>query len=166
MRLYKIILLLLLSFSTNYTLALSTDSSQAILIEADMASMDNIKRVAVYEGNVIIMQGSIRINAVKITLNYTKEQNLDKIIATGKPVYFSQQLDNKEIVKAQAYKMEFHAAKNTIYLTKNAELYKEKDGKNIYSSKAPRIIYDTASAIIKADKGRVFIKIHPQTKKK
>ncbi len=152
-----------LLLSTN-AFALKNDREQAILIESNKATIDNIKRVAIYEGDVIVIQGSIRINADTVTLNYTEKQEIGKVIAVGQPARFKQRLESGDEIKAKARRMEYNAIKDTLHLTKEAELRKEKDGKDIYTSNAPRIIYDTQRGIIKADKGRVFVKIQPQRK--
>jgi len=142
--------------------ALSTDREQPILIEADKATIDNIKRVAIYEGDVIVTQGTIRINADTVTLNYTQKQDIDKVIAVGKPARFKQRLDGGDEIRAKAKRMEYNAIKDMLYLRDEAELRKVKNKKDIYTSNAPRIIYDTQHGIIKADRGRVFVKIQPQ----
>jgi lipopolysaccharide export system protein LptA len=149
--------------STN-AFALKNDREQPILIESDKATIDNIKRVAIYEGDVIVTQGSIHINADTVTLNYTEKQDIEKVIAVGQPARFKQRLEGGDEIKAKARQMEYNAIKDTLHLTIEAELRKEKDGKDIYTSNAPRIIYDTQRGIIKADKGRVFVKIQPQRK--
>ncbi|MCK5665301.1 MAG: lipopolysaccharide transport periplasmic protein LptA [Thiotrichaceae bacterium] len=163
-------LLFLLLLSTN-VFALSTDREQPIRIEADSAKLDNIKMRVVYQGNVIITQGTIRLTAEQVILNYTKKQEIDKVIALGKPAYFQQRLDSGEDIKAQAKEMEYDAQKNTLYLKKNAELTKGKNGQKTYTSNAPRIMYDTQRGIIKADKGkenegRIIMTFKPQPKNK
>ena len=53
-------LIYFISFGT--AMALSSDKDQPIEIEADHAKLDDIQRVAVYQGDVVITQGSIRLN--------------------------------------------------------------------------------------------------------
>ncbi len=146
--------------------ALSNDREQQILIEANQAIIDNIKGIATYEGNVIVTQGSIRIDADKIILNYTPAQAIEKIIATGNLAIFTQHLDNDEDIKAKAMKMEYNAIEDTLLLTDKAELRKQIDSKDIYTSNAPRILYDTKKGFTKADGGRIKISIEPQHVKK
>jgi len=98
--------------------ALSTDREQPILIEADKATIDNIKRVAIYEGDVIITQGTIRINANTVTLNYTQKQDIDKVTAVGKPARFKQRLDGGDEIRANAKQMEYNASKIHYIYTK------------------------------------------------
>ncbi len=164
-RLFVITLLL-----SNGAFALSTDSEQPIQIEADQASIDNIKGVAIYAGNVIVSQGSIRLNAETVTLNYTEKHEIEKIVAEGQPVRFKQRLDSGDNIQAQANEMEYQAVKSMLHLRNEAELRKNKGGIDTYISTAPRISYDTKRGIIKADqgklkKGRVIMTFKPLPKK-
>ncbi|MCK5716943.1 MAG: lipopolysaccharide transport periplasmic protein LptA [Thiomargarita sp.] len=166
----KLLLLSLLLLSSNIY-ALTTDREQPIRIEADSATLDNIKMRVVYQGNVIVSQGSIRLNANKVTLTYTAKQEISKVIAVGKPASFQQRLDNGEDIKATAKKMEYNAPKNILLLQQNAELTKGKKGIITSSSKAPHIMYDTQRGIIKANKGkndtgRIIMTFKPQLKQK
>lgn len=166
----RILVVILMLIYSNIS-ALSIDREQPILIEANQAAIDNIKGIATYEGNVIVTQGSIRINADKITLNYTPEQAIEKIIATGNLASFTQHLDSEEDIKAKAKRMEYNAIEDTLLLTDKAELRKQKGNKDIYTSNAPRILYDTKKGFTKADGGsnnggRIRISIEPQQVKK
>ncbi len=164
---HKLILLFLAALLSSGAFALSSDREQPIQIEADKATLDNIKMIVLYKGNVIIVQGSIRINADSVTLNYTQKQEIEKVVAMGKPAFFRQRLDGGDEIKAKAQEMEYDAFSNTLYLKRDAELRKGKGGTNTYSSRAPRITYDTQRGIIKADggknkKGRIKMTFKPQ----
>ncbi len=157
-------------FSLN-TLALSTDRDQPIEIEADKATIDNIKGIANYEGDVIVIQGSIRISSDIMNIKYSKARSIETIVTTGNPSRFKQRLDNGEIIKAKALEMEYNAIKNIIYLRRQAELRKNLNGKDNYISNAPRITYDTQRGIIRADKGkgkkgRITMTFTPEKKSK
>ncbi|MDM8569974.1 lipopolysaccharide transport periplasmic protein LptA [Thiotrichales bacterium HSG1] len=160
------ILLIALLLTYNNIYALSTDREQPILIEADQATIDNVGGIATYEGNVVVTQGSIRIDADKITLNYTLKQTIEKIVATGNLASFKQHLDSDEDINAKAKQMEYNAIKDILHLVDKAELRKQKNGKDIYTSNAPRITYDTKKGFTKADggdgNGRIKISIEPQ----
>ncbi len=156
---------------SNNAFALSTDREQPLQIEADKATIDNVKGIAIYEGNVIITQGSIRINANIVTISYTQKQDIEKVVASGKPAHFKQRLDRGDEIKAKAKQMEYNAFKNKLHLRKSAELRKVRKGKDISTSSAPRIIYDTQRGIIKTDrngtkKGRTIVTIYPQSSSK
>ncbi len=151
---HKITLFLLALLLSNATFALSTDREQPVQIEADKATVNNIKRTITYKGNVVITQGSIRIHAASVTLNYTQKQEIAKVVAIGHPARFRQRLSQNEELKAKAKEMEYNAFKNLLYLRKEAELRKNIGGKNTYISTAPYIIYDVQRGIIKANKGQ------------
>ena len=166
---FKFVLFLLTVLLSSNILALSTDREQPLKIESDKATIDHAKGIAIYEGNVIITQGSIRINASVVTINYT--QSIEKVVADGKSAQFKQRLDQGDDIKAKAKQMEYNALENMLYLRNNAELRKVRRGKNVSISKAPRIVYDTQRGIIKADQGktksgRTTVIIYPQSSSK
>lgn len=168
---FRNILFVIVIFLSNSALALSTDRQQPINVEADTAIIDNLKGIAIYEGNVIVTQGSIRLTAEKVTLNYSEKQEIEKLVAEGKIARFKQRLDNGEDITAQAKVMEYNALKSMLYLKRAAKLQKSRNGKNSYTSTAPYITYDTKAGLIKANqngrhKGRIKMTLKPQPKKK
>jgi len=158
-------LLWLILWSTE-VLALANDRSQPINIQADKATIDDTKGTAVYEGNVVVIQGSIRMSAQRVTLSYSESQNLDKVLAEGAPVEFQQTPESgKEDLHARAKRMEYFANKDTIELTQEAELWQEKD-----TFSGCHITYNTQTGIIQADKGeckekRISVTIQPRPNK-
>jgi lipopolysaccharide export system protein LptA len=145
-------LLILILFLPFQVFALTSDREQPLKIEADQAQFDNNLGQAIYEGNVVVTQGSIRLMAHKITIHFSSQQNVTKVVALGKPARFQQQLDRGDDVKAQANEMEYNALENKLHLRQDAELRKEKGGEDTYISNAPCISYDTQKGIIDAEK--------------
>lgn len=147
----------------NPVLALSSDRNQPISIEADEAMIDDIKGLAIYTGNVIVSQGSIRINSEKLTLHYTDKQTLEKAVAVGSPVRFQQTPDGKKPdIHAKAHRMEYFAYKDMLHLTQEAMVWQGED-----KFTGAHISYDTKRGIIRADKGksekgRVSVTIQPK----
>lgn len=160
---FKIILLGYFFIVGTPVLALSTDIEQPIKIEADKAVIDDTSGVATYEGNVVVTQGSIQINANKVILNYTEKQTLGKVVALGEPARFKQTPDEgKPDINATAKQMEYLADTHVIQLTQDAQLWQ---GKDAFSGQ--RIKYNTQGGIIEADKGdskdgRVSVTIQPR----
>ncbi len=158
---YLIIIINLGHFST--AIALSTDREQPIQITADQGMIDDAKGLAVYEGNVVIKQGTIEILAAKVTLSYTQTQSIDRVVAEGQPAHFKQTPDgNKPDIKAKSTKMEYNSSESTLVLTGEAELSQGQD-----ISTAPRISYNTREGVIRADRGqdqkgeRITVTIQP-----
>lgn len=157
--------ILMLSFSSSVW-ALSSDRSQPLNIQSDAAMIDDNSGLAVYSGNVVVTQGSIRIDADKVTINYTKKQDLEKVVAEGKPAKFKQTPDGgKADILAKSGRMEYFADKDTLHLLQNAEVRQAQD-----SFAAQRIMYDTKTGVIQADKGeskdgRISVVIQPRSEK-
>jgi lipopolysaccharide export system protein LptA len=157
--------------------SLSTDKDQPIEIEANAAELDDQKGITIYTGNVVVTQGSIRMTGDKMTVYYTRENDLDTVIMVGQPATYRQLPDNREIYdEAEALRMEFYNFKNLIVLIDNA-LVKQEDKR--FSGN--RIEYDTLNSKVWArgasgktaagegdtpatDSGRVKIIIHPKKK--
>lgn len=125
--------------------ALTSDKDKPVEIEADSFKLDDTKKVTIYSGNVVITQGSMEIQADKVTIYGTRGQ-LNKIIATGNPAKLKQQPDgNEEVIRGKANRFEYIASKAILVLTNNATLWQ---GGSTFSS--DKIIYDSKRSIVKA----------------
>jgi len=156
---------LLLGMLAGPLMALSTDSEQAINIEADQAELDDRRQVAVYTGSVVITQGTLRIDADKVEMYYDDEKGLTRAIALGEPARYRQLPDDsEEYTQAWARKMEFLPLKSLVHLIEEAKWTQGKD-----SVTGDRITYDTLRDKAKAQttresKGRVRVTIQPKKK--
>lgn len=146
------LLLILIFLLPSQLFALASDREQPLKIEANQAQFDNTQGQAIYQGNVVVTQGSIRLTADKITIHFSSQQSLTKVVALGKPARFQQRLDRGDDVKAKSNEMEYNALQNKLHLRRDAELRKEMDGEDSYISNAPCISYDTQKGIIDAEK--------------
>lgn len=127
--------------------ALSTDKDQDIEIESNSAYLDDTKNISIYTGNVVVVQGSMRITGDKMTIYYTEDNELDKIIVEGKPATFRQLPDNSTVHdEAEALIMEYYEGKNLIVLTDNARV-KQGDRRLI----ADHVEYDTSLSQVRAN---------------
>ena len=63
----SLLALTLLAGCATHALALPSDSSQPIRIQADSATLDDKRNTAVYTGNVIITQGSMRLTGGRVS---------------------------------------------------------------------------------------------------
>ena len=137
--------------------ALSTDKDQPVSIEADSVDIDEAKEIAIYRGNVILIQGSINLNAEKVVV-YNFQSDNSHIVATGNQVKFSQKPDDSDqLIKGRANKAEYGINSTKLELTGKATLVK---GKNTF--KNDKIIYDRVNALVKAGtsaKGKERVKI-------
>lgn len=130
----------------NQAVALTTDQNQPIEIEADAAELDDQKGVTTYTGNVIVVQGSIRMTGEKMTVYYTKNNDLDTVIMEGHPATYRQLPDDSEVYdEAEALRMEYYGLKNLIVLIDNA-VVKQED----LRFSGSHIEYDTEHSQIRA----------------
>src|SRR5690554_3283058 len=81
--------------------ALPSDSSQPINVQADSAEMDDKRGVAIYRGDVVITQGTLKITGDTVTITLTKNGDIDVFTSVGEPAYYEQQQStDKEILQA------------------------------------------------------------------
>lgn len=159
----SLLCLFALGASARPAIALSTDSQQPINIEADQAELDESRRVTVYQGSVVIIQGSMRIHADRVDFFYDEERGLEKAVALGKPARYEQLPDDSEDpVRARARRMEYYASKNLLYLIEDAKVTQSGD-----TVTGDRITYDmernTAKAErVKEDDERIRVIIQPK----
>ena len=131
-------------------MALSTDSQQPIEIEADFAELDDEEGTTLYVGNVIVIQGSIRMTGERLRVNFTEDRDLKEVYLEGKPATFKQTPDNAvHDVEGEALLMEYHALKNLLFLIEKAKVTQ---GERLFQGH--RINYDTEKSIITARSSR------------
>lgn len=131
-------------------LALTTDSEQPIQVEADFVELDEGTGITVYRGNVVVIQGSIRMTGDQLTVNFTDDQELKDAYLEGRPAYFKQRPDNKDYdTEGEALQIEYHARESLLYLIEAAKLTQ---GEKLFSGH--RITYDTERSILTARKAR------------
>jgi lipopolysaccharide export system protein LptA len=125
--------------------ALSSDSDQAIQIEADRVDIDEGQGVATYRGDVVVTQGSIRITAETVTITGTRNK-AEKIVADGAPVTFRQTMDDdKGVVRAEALRAEYFADQDVLVLLNRARVW---EGTREFQS--DRIEYNRVKGTLKA----------------
>lgn len=99
------------------------DRHQAIEIHADRAIRQERQGLTAYKGNVLIQQGSLRLEADAVTISQAESDSPTEIIASGQPAKFSQQPDpDKPLIHAWADTIYYHLGDGKILLDGNARL--------------------------------------------
>jgi lipopolysaccharide export system protein LptA len=140
----------LLALLSQQTLALADDNQQPINIQSDRASQQTLVdgEKTEYFGNVVMTQGSMKINGDHIII-HSQQRQVTTIVAFGHPAKFEQQSDpQKAPVKAQANTINYQIKNETIALADNANI--EQDGTIISGEK---INYNIASEHVIATGG-------------
>jgi lipopolysaccharide export system protein LptA len=103
-------------------LAEKGDRDREIQVLADRLSADDAKKEAIYEGNVIVTQGTMRITSAKIVVREDTE-GYRTFIATGAPVTFRQKRDKvDDWIDGSAERAEFDDRNDLLRLFKGAKL--------------------------------------------
>jgi lipopolysaccharide export system protein LptA len=143
MMLRAFFLSLLLACHTSF--ALSTDSQQPIHIQANSAERSEKNGTTIYEGEVIITQGSLKLAADKVVI-YSKGDRVSHIIASGNPAHFEQQPNADDpVIHAEGNTIMYHLDIERIRLEESASLVREGS-----SVKGEQIDYFIAEEIVKA----------------
>ncbi|EED33883.1 putative lipopolysaccharide transport periplasmic protein LptA [gamma proteobacterium NOR5-3] len=119
-------LLLAALLMTDVATALPDDRLQSIEITAARAVRDERAGFTVYSGDVIMQQGSLHIEADKITIFHDAEA-ADRIIAVGAPATLRQQPEiDKGFVTASAGRIVYEKSREWVQLRESAVI--EQDG--------------------------------------
>jgi lipopolysaccharide export system protein LptA len=157
-RVLTTLLILSISISASHVIALANDKEQPINVSADKARKNDKQGLTVYQGDVVITQGSIRITGETISI-YDSAGTVDKIVAIGKPAKFKQQPEpQSEYIIANGDTIEYDIKTESLLLLENALLLQ--DGNTTNSNK---IIYDMKTAVVNAgdESGRVIMTLKP-----
>ena len=149
-------------------MAMEADRKQPVEIEADSASFVQENKRTEFLGNVIVHQGSLKITASQVVAERNNHGG-QFITATGSPVRFQQNLDEKrpdgtpQLVKGHANKVVFDHAKSTVTLSGNAVIDREGD-----TVSGNTISYNTKTSVYSVKgsggkKGRVSVVLQPST---
>jgi lipopolysaccharide export system protein LptA len=156
--------ILLLACFPLFAVAQGSDVDKPIEVEADSVEIDEDSGKSTYKGNVVLIQGSIRINADKVTV-IQHETKSDKIKAVGRPVrIFQNSQEGKKPIKGRSSRMEYDVDSDMLYLIGNAVLTQGKD-----TFKSDRIAYDRKKTMIRGGtsaKGKSRVRVTIKSKKK
>ena len=134
------LLLTTLGLTVTHTHALSTDKDQPAVISADDVEFDFSTGVRIYRGNVKLDQGTMKLRADKLVVEY-KDDVLQKATAYGEPAVFQQRPDDKpNDVIGKGMKLELDEVNNMVILIDNASI---NDGEK--NASGAMITYDMAN---------------------
>jgi len=98
------------------------DREKEIQVLADRLAADDARKEAVYEGNVVITQGTMRITSAKIVVREDPE-GYRTYVATGAPVTFRQKRDKvDDWIEGYAQRAEFDDRSEQLKLYSGARL--------------------------------------------
>lgn len=130
----------------SYAHALPEDRNQPIRIQADTAELDDKQGVAVYRGDVVITQGTMKITGDTVTITQNNNGDVETFTSIGKPAYYEQKpAADKQIVKAYGLTIQYFADNERIVLIDQAKVVQEGN-----TFEGEKIVYDTQRQIVNA----------------
>ena len=119
-----LIVALMISFDV---LSEKSDKDKPIEIEADSMTVDDSKSTSIYEGDVILTQGTLIIKADTLIVREDK-QGFQHSTSIGKPTTFKQKMEGSDkFIQGKALRIEYDGHMDKIHLYKNAEVKRGDD---------------------------------------
>lgn len=117
----------ILALAAGFTHAERADRDKPVNIESDRMTADDAKQVAVFEGRVLLTQGTFQLRSDKLIVRQDKD-GFSFAVAEGKPATFRQKRDGvDEWVDGEALRIEYDGKKDFIELFDRARLTRDKD---------------------------------------
>lgn len=144
------------------TFALPSDRNQPVSLEADKATFNEKTGITTYTGNVVIQQGTLKLQADSIVANLNTKKQIQSVSAQGTPARFQQQINSKDaLAKGEGHKIVYNAQTGILTLSGNAFLTQ-----NGATFRGENLTYSMNKGDIEANggsKGRIQIVIPPST---
>ena len=101
------------------------DRSKPINLESDRMRVDDVQRISVFEGKVVMTQGTLTIRADKVTVRQDQE-GYQYGSASGNPASFRQKRDGaNEYVEGEAERIEYNGKLDRVEFFNRARLKRE-----------------------------------------
>ena len=161
-RFYAMLCAVLLATSAH---AEKADRDKPVNLEADTVTLDDVKKISVYQGNVVLSQGTLTLRADRVQVTQNAD-GLDKVNAIGRPVAFRQKADGSdEFIEGFSDRIEYDGVTGQVELVGQARLRRGSD-----ELRGARISYNTNTGFYKvvgqpdaqSPSGRVRAVIRPK----
>lgn len=158
------------SFTAPLASAERGDREKPINLEADTVTVDDLSQTSIYEGNVMLTQGTILLRATRLVVKQDAE-GFQHGTAYGSPANFRQKRDGvDEYVEGYALRIEYDGRKDLVEFFEQARLKR-----NLDEVRGSYISYDSGAEFMKAlggkeaasaanPQGRVRAVIQPKAK--
>ena len=145
------------------------DRDRPVNIESDRMSADDVKRTAVFEGRVLLTQGTLAVRAERIAVRQDNE-GFQFAVASGKPATFRQKREGSgEYVEGEAERIEYDGKAERIQFFNRARL-KRDGGDDVrgdtisYEAKTEFFTVQSAKDAPQGGEGRVRAVIMPKNR--
>jgi len=106
-------------------LAERADRDKPLNVESDRMTAEETRRTAVFEGRVILTQGTLTIRAERLVVRQDPD-GFQHAVATGKPAFFRQKRDGaNEYIEGEAERMEYDGKSDRVQFFERARLRRD-----------------------------------------
>jgi lipopolysaccharide export system protein LptA len=129
------------------------DSEKPVNVESDRLTADDIKKVSVFEGRVVVTQGTRILRADRVTIRQDPE-GFTHAVAEGKPATFREKRDGTvdEWIDGEAERIEYDGKKEFVELFTKARLNRDKD-----EVRGNYISYDQKADFVQVQNSKEFV---------
>ena len=129
------------------------DRNKPMQIQADRLEVDDIKKISVYSGNVILTKGTILIRADKLTVT-EDAQGFQMGLANGKPASFRQKRDGvDQFVEGYGERVDYDGKNETVKFSQKAQLRRLEKEKVTDEADGAVIIWDSRTEFFTVESG-------------
>jgi lipopolysaccharide export system protein LptA len=101
--------------------ALPGDGEQPIAVEADNLEVRDQENISIYQGNVSLVQGSMKIQSERLVIHFNNAKELVLMEMTGTPARFRQLDDDQQEMLGEASQINYTNSKSLLELLDNAK---------------------------------------------
>jgi len=102
--------------------ALDSDRNEPIEVEADRLEVRELENISIYEGNVRLVQGSLKIDSDRMVIHFDDENELTLMEMTGKPAKFRQLDNDRRQIYGEAEQIDYSDEESLLIMRKSAYL--------------------------------------------
>ncbi len=124
------------------------DFSQDIQVDSEREWFDIQNKIAVFEDNAVITQGTLKITADHLEVAQQEDSDVRTFAAEGSPATYQQQLEDGNWIKAEALLIRYDENAQTLTLV--GEVKVTQDSSEIQGNE---IVYDFANQQLRARRG-------------
>lgn len=165
-----LMLAMILSVQTAPCWAEKADRDKPVNLAADSVTVDDVKQTSIYEGNVILTQGTLMIRADKLVVKQGSD-GFESGTSYGNPVSFRQKREgSEEFIEGEAKRIEYDGKKDRVEFFTNARVKRGGDevrGNYIsYDAKAEliQVLGGAKDSTAGSTSGRVHAVIQPKAR--
>ena len=130
--------------------AIAPKNTQIIAWAKNSAELDDRQGRAIYRGDVVITQGTLKITGNTVTVSRNTRGEIETFTAQGRPAYYEQQPEvGESLVHAYGRTIEYFASNERIVLTDQAKVVR-----NGNTFEGERIVYDTRTQVVNAGRAQ------------